>query len=155
MHSGILGTAEEKLCCTKEMLSILWDPPSASSVPFNTEPTAYELHCQKQRELRELEQQINRFGADAMKVDPRLPLDAPLPPENFERALQMRMPDQKAAKEEDTDSCRSLLKALGIKKSSSKKQSASTKNVTRKKDDVRQTDTGCERYFISGEPTEE
>ena len=82
---------------TKEMLSILWDPPSASRVPFNTEPTAYELHCQRQRELRELEQQINRFGADAMKVDPRLPLDAPLPPENFERALQMRMPDQKAA----------------------------------------------------------
>ena len=82
-------------------------------------------------------------------------VDANLVPENFERALQMRMPDQKAAKEEDTDSCRSLLKALGIKKSSSKKQSASTKNVTRKKDDVRQTDTGCERYFISGEPAEE
>eukprot|EP01043_Picozoa_sp_COSAG02_P079825 COSAG02_NODE_18668_length_925_cov_358.520581_1_plen_75_part_10 len=75
------------------MLSILWDPPSTSSVPFNTEPTAYELHCQKQRELHELEQQVNRFGADAMKVDPMLPLDAPLPPENFERALQMRMPD--------------------------------------------------------------
>ena len=29
------------------MLSILWDPPSASSVPFNTEPTAYELDCQR------------------------------------------------------------------------------------------------------------
>ena len=29
----------------------------------------------------------------AMKVDPRLALDAPLPPKEFERALQLRMPD--------------------------------------------------------------
>jgi hypothetical protein len=136
------------------MLSILWDPPSASSVPFNTEPTAYELHCQKQRELRELERQVSRFGADAMKVDPRLPLDNPLPTEEFERALQLRMPDQKAPKPEDNDPCRSLLKALGIKKSSSKKHSAGTENVDRKKDDGRPTDAGSERYFVSGEPAE-
>ena len=134
---------------------MLWDPPSANKVPFNTEPTPYELHCQKQRELRELEQQVNRFGTDAMKVDPRLPLDAPLPPENFERALQMRMPDQKALKEEDTDPCRSLLKALKIKKSASRNDSSDTKNVDRKKDDDRPTDAGSERFFILGEPTEE
>ena len=90
-----------------------------------------------------------------MKVDPMLPLDAPLPPENFERALQMRMPDQKAPKEEDSDPCRSLLKALGIKTSSSKKQSLDTENVDRKKDDVRPTDAGSEMYFISGEPSDE
>ena len=65
------------------MLSVLWDPPSASHVPFNTEPSAYEIHCHKQRELRELERQVDRFGADAMKVDPRLALDAPLPPEEL------------------------------------------------------------------------
>ena len=137
------------------MLSILWDPPSTSSVPFNTEPTTYELHCQKQRELRELEQQVNRFGVDAMKVDPKLPLDNPLPTEEFERALQMRMPDEKTPKEKDSDPCRSLLKALGIKKSSSKKKQASKENVDKKKGDVRPTDAGSERYFISGEPTEE
>ena len=97
MYLETHGTAETKYVAQKEnMLSILWDPPSASSVPFNTEPTAYELHCQKQRELRELEQQVSRFGADAMKVDPRLSLDNPLPTEEFERALQLRMPDQKS-----------------------------------------------------------
>ena len=90
-----------------------------------------------------------------MKVDPRLALDAPLPPEEFERALQLRMPDQKAPKQEDPDPCKSLLKALGIKKCASKKESASKENVARKKRDVRQSDAGSERYFISGEPTEE
>ena len=148
-------TAKFNNVARKEMLSVLWDPPSTSSVPFNTEPTAYELHCQKQRELRELERQVDRFGADAMKVDPRLALDAPLPPEEFERALQLRMPDQKAPKPEDNDPCRSLLKALGIKKSASKKESASRENVDRKKRDERPTDAGSERYFISGEPAEE
>ena len=92
------------------------------------------LHCQKQREIRELERQVDRFGEEAMRVDPRLALDAPLPPEEFERALQLRMPDQKAPKQEDTDPCRSLLKALGI---TGKKKSGSRKNVDQKKDDVR------------------
>ena len=89
--------------------------------------------------------------------DPRLALNAPLPPEEFERALQLRMPDQKAPKPEDNDPCRSLLKALGIfkKKSASKKESASRENVTEKKRDVRPTDAGSERYFVSGEPAEE
>ena len=91
----------------------------------------------------------------AIEVDPRLPLDNPLPTEEFERALQLRMPDQKAPKPEDNDPCRSLLKALGIKKSSSKKHSAGTENVDRKKDDGRPTDAGSERYFVSGEPAEE
>ena len=134
------------------MFSVMWDAPSASHVPFNTEPTAYELHCQKQRELRELERQVDRFGEGAMRVDPRLALDAPLPPEEFERALQLRMPDQKAPKQEDTDPCRSLLKALGI---TGKKKAGSRKNVDQKKDDDRPTDAGSERYFVSGEPAEE
>ena len=140
------------------MLSVLWDPPSTSHVPFNTEPTAYELHCQKERELRELERQVDRFGADAMKVGPRLALDAPLPPEDFERALQLRMPDQKPTKKEEPDPCKSLLKALGIKKSASKKESVHTENVAKKKDNGRQpdrSDAGSERYFVSGEPSEE
>jgi len=140
------------------MFSVLWDPPSASHVPFNTEPSAYELHCQKQKELRELERQVHRFGEDALKTDPRLALDAPLPAEEFERALQLRMPDQKPAKQEDPDPCKSLLKALGIKKSASKKNSPVDKNVAKRKHNDRHgdgADAGSERYFVSGEPSEE
>ena len=140
------------------MFSVLWDPPSASHVPFNTKPSAYELHCQKQKELHELERQVHRFGEDALKTDPRLALDAPLPAEVFKRALQLRMPDQKPSKKEDPDPCKSLLKALGIKKSASKKNSPVDKNVAKRKHNVRHgdgTDAGSERYFVSGEPSEE
>jgi hypothetical protein len=45
------------------------------------------------------------------------------------------MPDQKAPKQEDPDPCKSLLKALGIKKSASKKEPVSKENVARKKRD--------------------
>ena len=54
----------------------MWDAPDDSHglVPFSTEPSAYEQHLQSERQQRQLRQQIRRFGDDAMRVDPRLPL---------------------------------------------------------------------------------
>lgn len=136
------------------MFSALWDAP-ANKTPFVTDPTPYELHLQRQREAVELRKQVRKFGDEAMRVDPRLALDAPLPPEDFERAFQLRMPDQMATEEEDPDPLRSLMKALGIKKRTSKKSAADSDDESEKSDDRGDANSGPEGFFVSGEPSEE
>ena len=100
----------------------MWDAPDDGHgfVPFGTEPSAYEQHMQAEREKRQLKQQIRRFGDDAMRVDPKLPLGnagnaASLPAkgvEAFERGYVLRMPGSKAPKQESKDPLRSLPKSM-------------------------------------------
>ena len=105
-------------------MSTIWDAldDGHGSVPFSTEPSAYEQHMEAERQNRQLKQQIKQFGDDAMRVDPRLPLGnagntTGLPDkgvEAFERGYVLRMPGSKAPKQESKDPLRSLLKAMSI-----------------------------------------
>ena len=102
-------------------MATIWDAldEGHGAVPFNTELSAYEQHLAAERQKRQLAQQIKRFGDDAMRVDPTLPLGAtgsavPKETEQFERGYVMRMPGSKAPKQESKDPLRSLLKAMQI-----------------------------------------
>ena len=136
------------------MFSVLWDPPG-NKTPFTTDPTPYEVHLQRQRDAVELRKQVQQFGGEARRVDPRLPLDAVMPMEDFERAYQLRMPDQKPGKEKDTDPCRSLLlKALCIQKSTGKKSSRAPKTVAENGDARGHPNTRHPGLSVLGESTE-
>jgi hypothetical protein len=102
-------------------MATIWDAldEGHGATPFSTEPSAYEQHLAAERQKRQLTQQIKRFGDDAMRVDPTLPLGAsgaavPKETEQFERGYVMRMPNSKAPKQESKDPLRSLLKAMQI-----------------------------------------
>ncbi len=47
-------------------MSTIWDAldDGHGSVPFGTEPAAYEQHIEAERQKRQLKQQIKRFGDD-------------------------------------------------------------------------------------------
>jgi len=98
----------------------IWDAldEGHGAAPFDSEPSAYEQHMAAERQKRELKSQIKRFGDDAMRVDPTLPLGASgaavAPTEQFERGYVMRMPGSRAPKQESKDPLRSLLKAMQI-----------------------------------------
>ena len=123
VHSATRGTRKCDVGVQRAM-STMWDAPDDGHgfVPFGTEPSAYEQHMQAEREKRQLKQQIRRFGDDAMRVDPKLPLGnagnaASLPAkgvEAFERGYVLRMPGSKAPKQESKDPLRSLLKSMNI-----------------------------------------
>jgi hypothetical protein len=114
----------------------IWDAldEGHGAAPFSTEPSAYEQHLAAERQKRELKSQIKRFGDDAMRVDPTLPLGAsgaavPKETEQFERGYVMRMPGSKAPKQESKDPLRSLLKAMQI--TGSKSQSTPKSDGTK------------------------
>ena len=99
-------------------MSLAWFPPSETDQDFGKrELSAYEQYLEEQRQQRELEKQVRRFGDDAMRVDPQMNLTdaaSSIPTESFTRAYQMRMPGSKVDKPESKDPLRSLMKAMQI-----------------------------------------
>ena len=123
-------------------MSLAWFPPSESDQDFGKrELSAYEQYLEDQRQQRELEKQLRRYGDDAMRVDPQMNLTdaaSSLPTEPFTRAYQMRMPGAKVEKPESKDPLRSLLKAMQIDVTKTREKSApdGTKpSADREKDD--------------------
>ena len=123
-------------------MSLAWFPPSETDQDFGKrELSAYEQFLEEQRQQRELERQVRKYGDDAMRVDPQMNLTdaaAGIPTESFTRAYQMRMPGSKVEKPESKDPLRSLLKAMQIDVTKTREKSApdGTKSTaTKERDD--------------------
>ena len=123
-------------------MSLAWFPPSETDQDFGKrELSAYEQFLEEQRQQRELERQVRKYGDDAMRVDPQMNLtDAAagnIATESFTRAYQMRMPGSKVEKPDSKDPLRSLMKAMQIdvKKTREKSKTDGTKPVASRKDD--------------------
>ena len=99
-------------------MSLAWFPPSETDHDFGKrELSAYEQFLEEQRQHRELEKQVRKYGDDAMRVDPQMNLTdaaSSMPTESFTRAYQMRMPGFKAEKAKEKDPLASLMKAMQI-----------------------------------------
>ena len=99
-------------------MSLAWFPPSETDHDFGKrELSSYEQFLEEQRQHRELEKQVRKYGDDAMRVDPQMNLTdaaSSMPTESFTRAYQMRMPGSKAEKVKEKDPLASLMKALNI-----------------------------------------
>ena len=99
-------------------MSLAWFPPSETDHEFGKrELSAYEQFLEEQRQHRELEKQVRKYGDDAMRVDPQMNLTdaaSSMPTESFTRAYQMRMPGSKAEKAKEKDPLASLMKAMQI-----------------------------------------
>ena len=99
-------------------MSLAWFPPSETDHDFGKrELSAYEQFLEEQRQHRELEKQVRKYGEDAMRVDPQMNLTdaaSSMPTESFTRAYQMRMPGSKAEKVKEKDPLASLMKAMQI-----------------------------------------
>ena len=99
-------------------MSLAWFPPSETDHEFGKrELSSYEQFLEEQRQHRELEKQVRKYGDDAMRVDPQMNLTdaaSSMPTESFTRAYQMRMPGSKAEKVKEKDPLASLMKAMQI-----------------------------------------
>ena len=99
-------------------MSLAWFPPSETDHEFGKrELSAYEQFLEEQRQHRELEKQVRKYGDDAMRVDPQMNLTdaaSSMPTESFTRAYQMRMPGSKVEKAKEKDPLASLMKAMQI-----------------------------------------
>ena len=99
-------------------MSLAWFPPSETDHDFGKrELSAYEQFLEEQRQQRELEKQVRKYGVDAMRVDPEMNLTdatSSIPTESFTRAYQMRMPGSQVEKVKEKDPLASLMKAMQI-----------------------------------------
>ena len=99
-------------------MSLAWFPPSETDHDFGKrELSAYEEFLEEQRQQRELEKQVRKYGDDAMRVDPEMNLTdatSSIPTESFTRAYQMRMPGSQVEKVKEKDPLASLMKAMQI-----------------------------------------
>ena len=99
-------------------MSLAWFPPSETDHDFGKrELSAYEQFLEEQRQQRELEKQVRKYGEDAMRVDPEMNLTdatSSIPTESFTRAYQMRMPGSQVEKAKEKDPLASLMKAMQI-----------------------------------------
>ena len=99
-------------------MSLAWFPPSETDHEFGKrELSAYEEFLEEQRQQRELEKQVRKYGEDAMRVDPQMNLTdatSSMPTESFTRAYQMRMPGSQVEKAKEKDPLASLMKAMQI-----------------------------------------
>ena len=109
-------------------MSLAWFPPSETDHDFGKrELSAYEQFLEEQRQHRELEKQVRKYGDDAMRVDPQMSLTdaaSSMPTESFTRAYQMRMPGSKAEKVKEKDPLASLMKAMQIDVTKTREKSA-------------------------------
>ena len=122
-------------------MSLAWFPPSETDHDFGKrELSAYEQFLEEQRQQRELEKQVRKYGEDAMRVDPQMNLTdatSSIPTESFTRAYQMRMPGSQVEKVKEKDPLASLMKAMQIDvtKTREKSKSDGTKTTASKESD--------------------
>ena len=122
-------------------MSLAWFPPSEIDHDFGKrELSAYEQFLEEQRQQRELEKQVRKYGEDAMRVDPQMNLTdatSSMPTESFTRAYQMRMPGSQVEKAKEKDPLASLMKAMQIDvtKTREKSKSDGTKTTASKESD--------------------
>ena len=122
-------------------MSLAWFPPSETDHDFGKrELSAYEQFLEEQRQHRELEKQVRKYGDDAMRVDPEMNLTdaaSSMPTESFTRAYQMRMPGSQVEKAKEKDPLASLMKAMQIDvtKTREKSKSDGTKTTASKESD--------------------
>ena len=109
-------------------MSLAWFPPSETDHEFGKrELSAYEQFLEEQRQHRELEKQVRKYGDDAMRVDPQMNLTdaaSSMPTESFTRAYQMRMPGSQVEKAKEKDPLASLIKAMQIDVTKTREKSA-------------------------------
>lgn len=122
-------------------MSLAWFPPSETDHDFGKrELSAYEEFLEEQRQQRELEKQVRKYGDDAMRVDPEMNLTdaaSSMPTESFTRAYQMRMPGSQVEKVKEKDPLASLVKAMQIDvtKTREKAKTDGRKSSASKKED--------------------
>lgn len=93
-----------------------------------TEASPYELAMEQKRMDRLLQQQVNRYGDDAMRVNPKISVDnSTIPTEDFARSYVLRMPGVNHSVPEKKDPMKSLLKAMKIQSTGTKKNRAHVK----------------------------
>ena len=93
-----------------------------------TEPSPYELAMEQKRMDRLLQQQVKRYGDDAMHSNPKISVDnSTIPTEEFARSYVLRMPGVNRSVPETKDPMKSLLKAMKIQSTGTKKNRAHVK----------------------------
>ena len=93
-----------------------------------TEPSPYELAMEQKRMDRLLQQQVKRYGDDAMRSNPKISVDnSTIPTEEFARSYVLRMPGVNRSVPETKDPMKSLLKAMKIQSTGTKKNRAHVK----------------------------
>ena len=93
-----------------------------------TEASPYELAMEQKRMDRLLQQQVKRYGDDAMRSNPKISVDnSTIPTEEFARSYVLRMPGVNRSVPETKDPMKSLLKAMKIQSTGTKKNRAHVK----------------------------
>ena len=93
-----------------------------------TEASPYELAMEQKRMDRLLQQQVKRYGDDAMHSNPKISVDnSTIPTEEFARSYVLRMPGVNHSIPETKDPMKSLLKAMKIQSTGTKKNRAHVK----------------------------
>ena len=70
-----------------------------------------------------MKQQVKKYGQEAMRSELKQELDKAVPTEGFQRSIVLKGDDNKS-KAKEKDPLKSLLKAMGVKKSSGRKNTA-------------------------------
>ena len=87
------------------------------------DPSPYELAMEQRRMERKMKQQVKKYGEEAMRSELKQEFDAAVPTEGFQRSVVLKGEggnNQSKAKEKDP--LKSLLKAMGVRKSAGTKK---------------------------------
>ena len=87
------------------------------------DPSPYELAMEQRRMERKMKQQVKKYGEEAMRSELKQEFDAAVPTEGFQRSVVLKGEGgSNRSKAKEKDPLKSLLKAMGVKKSAGTKK---------------------------------
>ena len=87
------------------------------------DPSPYELAMEQRRMERKMKQQVKKYGEEAMRSELKQEFDAAVPTEGFQRSVVLKGEGgNNRSKAKEKDPLKSLLKAMGVKKSTGTKK---------------------------------
>ena len=87
------------------------------------DPSPYEIAMEEKRMERKMKLQAKKYGQEAIRSELKQELDGPVPTEGFQRSIVLKG-EGNTSKPQEKDPLKSLLKAMGVKKSSGRKNRA-------------------------------
>ena len=92
------------------------------------DPSPYELAMEQRRMERKMKQQVKKYGEEAMRSELKQEFDAAVPTEGFQRSVVLKGEGgNNRSKAKEKDPLKSLLKAMGVKSTGTKKLEAIAK----------------------------
>ena len=87
------------------------------------DPSPYELAMEQRRMERKMKQQVKKYGEEAMRSELKQEFDAAVPTEGFQRSVVLKGEGgNNRSRPKEKDPLKSLLKAMGVKKSAGTKK---------------------------------